>query len=222
MKRLTSNDVWVMDMHGLALNQAYIGQDGWAQYREYPEHECSVCDLIRAAAETLAVELPMMSDEALSDLMLDWLQYGDEEPEGILAILYRALWAMAELRERLCAYEDTGLGPEEFKEAQEAVSPIPFGRFHDIMEAERVGLLVLLSKTNDPLTLEELREMDGEKIFIRYINGFYSDEDGAYFGKFEQLVRECEGALTACELPLEHYGKTWLAYRRKLEAIHER
>lgn len=70
---------------------------------------------------------------------------------------------------------------------------------------------------NDPLTLEDLREMDGEKIFVRYIDGFYTDEDGAYFGKFEQLVRECNGRLTACELPLEYYGKTWLAYRRKPE-----
>lgn len=71
--------------------------------------------------------------------------------------------------------------------------------------------------SNDPLTLEELREMDGDKIYVHYIDGFYADEDGEYFGKFEQLVRECNGKLTACELPLEYYGKTWLAYRRKPE-----
>lgn len=70
---------------------------------------------------------------------------------------------------------------------------------------------------NDPLTPEELREMDGEKIYVRYIDGFYPDEDGAYFGKFEQIVRECDDGLAACELPLEYYGKTWLAYRRKPE-----
>ena len=70
---------------------------------------------------------------------------------------------------------------------------------------------------NGPLTLEELREMDGDKVSIHYIDGFYTDEDGAYFGKFEQLVRECNGRLTACELPLKYYGKTWLAYRRKPE-----
>ena len=75
----------------------------------------------------------------------------------------------------------------------------------------------IISSPNDPLTLEELREMDGEKIFVHYIDGLYTDEDGAYFGKFEQLVRECNGKLTACELPLEYYGKTWLAYRRKPE-----
>lgn len=72
---------------------------------------------------------------------------------------------------------------------------------------------------NDPLTLEELREMDGDKIYVHYIDGFYADEDGAYFGKFEELVRECEGRLTACELPLKYYGKTWLAYYRKPEEV---
>lgn len=45
---------------------------------------------------------------------------------------------------RLAAYEDTGLEPEEIVEVQEAISPIPFGRFHNIMEAERDGRLVVL------------------------------------------------------------------------------
>lgn len=75
------------------------------------------------------------------------------------------------------------------------------------------------SPPNDPLTPEELREMYGEKIFVHYIDGFYPDEDGAYFGEFEQLARGNDGKLTACELPLKYYGKTWLAYRRKPEEV---
>lgn len=71
------------------------------------------------------------------------------------------------------------------------------------------------AEKNAPLTLDELRQMDGDKIYIHYIDGFYTDEDGAYFGKFEQLVRDCEGKLTACALPLGYYDKTWLAYRHK-------
>lgn len=71
------------------------------------------------------------------------------------------------------------------------------------------------AEKNDPLTMEELRGMDGEKIYVHYTDGFYTDEDGAYFGKFEQLVRDCDGKLTACSLPLEYYSKTWLAYRHK-------
>lgn len=111
MKRLTSDNTVEMNMHELALNQVYIREDGWAQYVKAPDCECSVCDLIRTAAETFGVELPILGDEGLSDLLTDWLKYGEEEPEGVLAILYRALRAMAELRGRLCRYEDTGLEP---------------------------------------------------------------------------------------------------------------
>lgn len=45
---------------------------------------------------------------------------------------------------KLCAYEDTKVTPEEIAEVQVAMDPIPFGRFHDIMEAERGGRLVVL------------------------------------------------------------------------------
>ena len=111
MKRLTSDNAFEMNMTELALNQVFV-QDGWAWYRKGPEDECSVCDLIRGAAakglDLENIELdPNLTDEELGDVMLDWLQFGEQEPEGVLAILYRALWAMAELRERLKQYEDT-------------------------------------------------------------------------------------------------------------------
>jgi len=48
------------------------------------------------------------------------------------------------LQERLAAYEDTGLEPEEIRKVQEDLKPIPFGRFRDIMEAERDGRVVIL------------------------------------------------------------------------------
>ena len=139
MKRLTLGNALEMNMRQLALNQVYVGKDGWARYVEGPECECSVCDLIRTASETLGVELPILSDEDLSGLMMDWLQYGAEEPEGVAAILYRALCAMAEVRDKLFRYEDTGLEPEE--------------------------IMALIAPPNDPLTLEELREMEGEPVW---------------------------------------------------------
>lgn len=113
MQRMTSDNVWQMGMRQWTLNRAYIGQDGWAWYREQPGREYSVCDLIRGAAETLGVELPVLSDSGLSDLMAEFLRYGEGEPEGVLAILYSALCAQAELRARLSDYEDAGLEPEE-------------------------------------------------------------------------------------------------------------
>lgn len=169
MKRLTSGNTFEMNMRQLALNQVYVGKDGWARYVEGPECECSVCDLIRTASETLSVELPILSDEDLSDLMTDWLQYGAEEPEGVVAILYRALCAMAEVRDKLFRYEDTGLEPEEIDElrnreqglAELLVSiscgcAVPYARLTELAQAEKDGRLVVLPP-NDPLTLEELR-----------------------------------------------------------------
>lgn len=59
---------------------------------------------------------------------LDWLQFGEKEPEGVLAILYLALWAMAELRERLFAYEGT----------------MPLDRVQELAQAEKDGRLAML------------------------------------------------------------------------------
>ena len=110
MKRLTSDNAFEMNMTELALNQVFV-RDGWVWYRKSPEDECSVCDLIRSAAakglwqENIELN-PNLTDAELGDIMLDWLQFGEQEPEGVLAIPCRALWAMAEVRERLKLYED--------------------------------------------------------------------------------------------------------------------
>lgn len=145
MKRLTSDNVSEMDVRQLALNQVYIGPDRWVQYVEGPDRECSVCDLIRTASEALDVELPILSDENLFDLMADWLQYGAEEPEGVVAILYRALCAMAEVRDKLSRYEDTGLEPEEVKTAIDNAAKefelTPKHHIKELARAEKGGRL---------------------------------------------------------------------------------
>ena len=67
-----------------------------------------------------------------------------------------------------------------------------------------------------PLTTDELRIMQGDRIDIRHIGqceGFYKDVIAPYFGTFEQYICNHDGRLTAVHLPLEHYGKQWLAYR---------
>lgn len=70
---------------------------------------------------------------------------------------------------------------------------------------------------NKPLTLNELRKMDGDKIHIRFIGtckGFYDDEYAPYYGRQEQYIQKYNGMLRACDLPLKYYGEAWLAYRR--------
>jgi len=66
---------------------------------------------------------------------------------------------------------------------------------------------------NDPLTLEELRGMDGEPVWIvpmRGSGGFctWMLVDAEY-----ELCREAHGEMAV----FENCGKTWLAYRRKPE-----
>lgn len=101
----------------------------------------------------------------------------------------------------LAAYEDTGLTPEgiiELKGSWRAAC-----KFYGINPASSIS--------NAPLTLDELREMDGEPVWCE---------------KFEWRIcygvsdfRGClcmETGAGSC-IQLNDYGKTWLAYRRKPE-----
>lgn len=84
---------------------------------------------------------------------------------------------LIEAAQKLSAYEDTGLTPEEIKEFLEDVEMryvlwiekrwgISVCRHNDIMNAEKDGRLVVLPP-NAPITLDELREMDGEAVFLK-------------------------------------------------------
>lgn len=102
--------------------------------------------------------------------------------------------------DRLAAYEDTGLEPEEIAA---------------LSQAEKDGRLVVLP-SNDPLTLEELREMDGEPVWI------------VPYGKFENpgyaLINAKEEFLCTSYphfWSFEAYGKNFIAYRRKPEKGEE-
>ncbi len=85
--------------------------------------DIKLTDFIRLAAKTLglfSLKLPE-DDRDLDALITDMMDEGPEEPEGILAIIHTAGWAFAELRERLKAFEDTGLTPDDFAAAKEAL-----------------------------------------------------------------------------------------------------
>lgn len=77
--------------------------------------------------------------------------------------------------------------------------------------------------TNGPLTIEELRKMDGDKIYIQFIGvckGFCDDEYAPYYGQHEQYIQKHNGMLICCDLLLKYYGEAWLAYRRKPDCSH--
>lgn len=75
---------------------------------------------------------------------------------------------------------------------------------------------------NEPLTLDELREMDGEPVYIYYTEPdleFHEQENGWML--IEEFGVNCDGKKIVCFSNsdfynyLENYGKTWLAYRYK-------
>ena len=83
-------------------------------------------------------------------------------------------------------------------------------RLIELAQAEKDGRLVVLPH-NDPLTLEELREMDGEPVWVcepNGTNGVWGLVDLEY-----QMVRLHGGGLAIWE----NNDKSWLAYRRKPE-----
>ena len=151
MKRLTTN--CPNNNLDAALNLFYIkdfetwvrgGGDG----PDYPD--IRLYDFIRKAAKILLPDLDFPMDDdgvdcAMGELLLD----GPDEPTGLLALLYTAAWAYAELRGRLMQYEDTGLEPAmcaNYKTFEdEAISKgVTFKRIVALMEADRAGRLVVL------------------------------------------------------------------------------
>ena len=71
------------------------------------------------------------------------------------------------------------------------------------------------SMQNEPLTLDDLREMDGEPVWI--VNpdalgyGRWGLVDGVYQAEDDQVL------MLRGDYSCHYYGKTWLAYRRPPE-----
>lgn len=70
---------------------------------------------------------------------------------------------------------------------------------------------------NDPLTLEELREMDGEPVWV--VNSPTKREEG-FFDEWALVsVRRKNAESVGTIYHFENYGDYWLAYRRKPEEV---
>lgn len=63
---------------------------------------------------------------------------------------------------------------------------------------------------NEPLTLDELRDMPCEPVYI--VAGYVSWWDIVSYAGLEYLYLKVEGSL-----PFRDYGKNWTAYRQKPE-----
>lgn len=110
MERLTTDKpVEEMGMYKLAHNSCYIDENLSARYRDF-ETDIDIRELARDIMREFKIweidDDEMLSDEIFDETIMDNLQYGTKELEGLIALFYRNLWAMAELRERLKYYED--------------------------------------------------------------------------------------------------------------------
>lgn len=100
-----------------ALNLFYV-KDGWTWVRgggPGPAYaDISLNDYVRMIARDHGLEIAKSSDEdEISIEMAELLLDGTSTIDGIVATLYTAGWAFAELRERLKGYETTGKTADE-------------------------------------------------------------------------------------------------------------
>ena len=65
---------------------------------------------------------------------------------------------------------------------------------------------------NEPLTMDELRDMPCEPVYI--VAGYVSWWDIVSYAGMEYLYLKVEGSL-----PFRDYGKNWTAYRQKPEEV---
>ncbi len=178
-----------------ALNFVY-GKNGWAYIRHDGEHEDVMltdwakrqCKL-RGCDEVLT-ETPEEIDERLCDCMMDG-------PICPIALAYCFASQAVHMRSRLKKYEDvffTEDGTERItlKDLQ-AMAALP---------------------SNEPLTLEELREMDGEPVWVEFPK---CPEASGWM--LISASRHCvyNGLLGDCDF--ENCGRNWLACRRRPEAL---
>lgn len=107
MERLTTNKKATdMGMTELALNCCYIAEDGTGRYRDY-EMDVDQRDFARNLMTTLTREDLPLKEECFDEEMMDNLMIDPfTDVRGLIALFYRNMWTMAELREALKRYED--------------------------------------------------------------------------------------------------------------------
>ena len=140
---------------------------------------------------------------------------------------------ISKIVDRLAAYEDTGLEPEEITPGQPSCvfycnrqcnldgdfCPEGPGCPRELIPDAALHLL-MSAGSNPPLTLEELRKMDGEPVWVettdvKKANRWTFVDVGCEVVRF--FDTRCGVKCSVMGNHFRAYGKTWLAYRRKPE-----
>lgn len=174
MERLTSNkSVSEMGMYELAHNSCYA-KDGKARVRDF-ENDSDARELTIKLLEKYA-DIPneFTCDEDFDDFMADSLQYGtDDSVLGLIAVFYRNLWTMANLRGRLKEYEDLEEQGKLLKlpcavgdtvycimTSIKGTNPTIFSQKFDYSMIENFGKAVFLAREEAEAALKELRTLN--------------------------------------------------------------
>lgn len=197
MERLTTNkSVADMSMIELAHNSCYADDERNARYRDY-DMEMDARDFTRNLMATLTKdELPVddaeFDEEVLDNLTIDPFS----DVRGLIALFYRNMWSMADLREKLKRYEDT--------EEQGLLLRLPCGIGSDVY--------IIPSKVNYELNILNLHP-ENNKVYHQKVALITFTEKGWYM----ECDKDREYA-TYRILPDKMYKETWFLSQEEAEA----
>lgn len=117
---------------------------------------------------------------------------------------------------------------EAIKTIETAIAEIEWEYPMDYAAAFDMALAALRAQAeeekNEPLTLEELRELGGESVWVKVIDhNMFADKADDFDGwgltrkSWVRVWDEARADLVHVDYDLEDYGKAWIAYRRKPE-----
>lgn len=122
MGRLTTDKkVDAMSMCELAHNSCYA-REGKARYRDY-DTDIDAREFAKGLMvgyghwkiDGLDTDNEIVDDDIFDESITENLMYEPDSTIGLIALFYRNLWAMADLREKLKAYEDIIDDPKKLK-----------------------------------------------------------------------------------------------------------
>ena len=87
-------------------------------------------------------------------------------------------------------------------------------RFWEALDMAIAALRQQDARKNDPLTLDELRQMDGEPVWVEFQDGSGGCWGLVHITVFTHIVF-ANGLY--CTVGKPYFGKTWMTYRRKPE-----
>lgn len=157
MERLTTNTP--KNNLQTALNLFYV-KDGQAWVRgggpEPDYKDCSLYDYIRETmvgvldpVDVARMNIGQLTDEEIGAAMADWLMDGHCCIHGLIAHLYTAAWAFAEIRHRLSEYEDLELTPEEIEQQFKNFSSFLMEMTGGSMSKTNYTVQAMVSEAND-------------------------------------------------------------------------